>query len=122
MFPSFFDCYDSNFLSSATAVSTDPSLYQSAAAAAYVHQYGNWQNAYYQQFSQPMNPTTAAAFPGWPGNCYGGAPHWSSYGKIIKKKNSNFISKKINYLFINFSTNKKRKANLSKISNISIGI
>uniref|UniRef100_A0A0N5BM47 Homeobox domain-containing protein n=1 Tax=Strongyloides papillosus TaxID=174720 RepID=A0A0N5BM47_STREA len=69
---------------SATAVTTDPSLYQSAAAAAYVHQYGNWQNAYYQQFSQPMNPAAAAAFPGWPGNCYGGAPHWSSYAQTKK--------------------------------------
>lgn len=59
----------------------DQSLYQSAAAA-YVHQYGNWPNAYYQQFGQPMNPAAAAAaFTAWPPQCYA-PPHWPNYGSF----------------------------------------
>ncbi|TKR77783.1 hypothetical protein L596_018695 [Steinernema carpocapsae] len=57
----------------------DPSLYQSAAAAAYVQQYGNWPN-YYQQFGQPMNP---AAFSAWPAQCYA-PPHWPNYAQSKK--------------------------------------
>uniref|UniRef100_F1LCD9 Homeobox protein egl-5 n=1 Tax=Ascaris suum TaxID=6253 RepID=F1LCD9_ASCSU len=60
----------------------DPALYQSAAAAAYVHQYGNWPNAYYQQFGQPMNPA-AAAFSAWPPQCYA-PPHWPNYAQSKK--------------------------------------
>uniref|UniRef100_A0AC35UBC9 Homeobox domain-containing protein n=1 Tax=Rhabditophanes sp. KR3021 TaxID=114890 RepID=A0AC35UBC9_9BILA len=66
-------------MSKDSAATADPSLYQSAAAAAYVNQYGSWQNAYYQQFSQPMNPATAF----WPG-AYPPAPHWSSYAQTKK--------------------------------------
>lgn len=59
----------------------DPALYHSAAAAAYVQQYGNWPNAYYQQFGQPMNP---AAFSAWPAQCYA-PPHWPNYGMFFAK-------------------------------------
>ena len=48
--------------------------YQTAAAAAYAQAqaYGNWQN--YYQFNNQMAPA-AAAFPGWPGQCYPPS-HW----------------------------------------------
>ncbi|MFH4975984.1 hypothetical protein AB6A40_002693 [Gnathostoma spinigerum] len=69
-----------------SSMQPDPSLYQSAAAAAYVHsQYGNWPNAYYQQFAaagQPMNPA-AAAFSAWPPQCYA-PPHWPNYAQSKK--------------------------------------
>ncbi|VDD96088.1 unnamed protein product [Enterobius vermicularis] len=57
----------------------DPTLYQSAAAAAYVQQYGNWPN-YYQQFGQPMNPAAFTAAAAWPAQCYAAPPHWPTYG------------------------------------------
>ncbi|OZC06456.1 homeobox domain protein [Onchocerca flexuosa] len=64
-----------------TITQPDPTLYQSAAAAAYVQQYGNWPN-YYQQFGQPMNPA-AAAFSAWPAQCYA-PPHWPNYAQSKK--------------------------------------
>jgi homeobox protein abdominal-B len=53
-------------------------VYQTAAAAyAQAQAYGNWQN--YYQFNNQMAPA-AAAFPGWPGQCYPPS-HWAQTKK-----------------------------------------